>query len=163
DRADPLEFFRKAERYRRRYVRDLSEHYRALGMHYRPAEINRLSEQWLQDQIITAQKVQSVSQEKKNRLSEEMDKLITEKRVEVKRLLDGSAKPEGRVSPVIAFSDNFEAKAMQMGEQAAFDLSTEINHAVVQGISDVYVWTSQEDARVRKTHRMLNGKKFSFN
>lgn len=114
------------------------------------------------DQITLSDKIQEIAEEKKDRLSEELESLRTRKIDEVQKLLKQIEKPEGRVSPVVSFSHNFEDKAIQMGEDAAFDLATEINHSVVHGMSDIYKWTSQRDNRVRETHKKLNGKLFSY-
>lgn len=159
-RADKADFIDAADRFRRRYEADLMAHYRKVGYPFRPAQIRAEADAWLADQVTLADKVEEVAAEKKDTLAEELDVLRAGKIEEVKFLLSG--KPEGRVSPVVSFSRNFEDKAVQMGEEAAFDLAKEINHAVVSGMGDVYRWTSQEDKVVRKTHRRLNGKLFTY-
>lgn len=163
NRADRGEFYDSAFRYKKRYENELMAHYREMGYRFDPHEIRAMGDEWLKDQITIADKVRTVSDQKKDRLSEELDKLVEEKRREVGALLAGVAKPEGRVVSVVSFSHNFEAKALQMGEQAAFELGRDINHAIVEGIGDVYRWVTQEDTRVRKTHRKLNNKLFSYN
>lgn len=163
NRADRGEFYMSAERYKRRYENELMAHYRKLGFPFRTDEIRHMGDEWLKDQLLLADKVRFAADQKKDRLSEEFDKLVEEKRSEVGALLAGVAKPEGRVVSVVSFSHNFEAKALQMGEQAAFELGRDINHAIVEGMGDVYRWVTQEDNRVRKTHRKLNNKIFSYN
>ena len=158
-----MTFIEAADRFRRRYENELMVHYRRLGYPFRPGQIRDQANEWLKDQITLADRVQTVASEKKDGLADEFDLLRSEKRGEVRGLITGSFKPEGRVSPVVSFSHNFEDRAIQMGEDAAFDLATEINHAVVRGMGDTYRWTSQEDNRVRKTHRILNNKIFSYN
>lgn len=161
-RADRGSFIDAADRFRQRYQNELMAHYRRLRYPFRPGQVRDQADEWLADQITLADKVHAVAAEKKDRLGDELDRLRGAKREEVRGLLEHAQKPEGRVSPVVSFSHNFEDRAIQMGEDAAFDLATEINHSVVHGMGEVYRWTSQEDNRVRKTHRILNGKLFSY-
>lgn len=151
-----------ADRYRRRYAQELMAHYRKVGYRFRPEQIRILSDEWLKDQLVLSEKLKTIAAQKKARLAGELDDLIAEKREEVRRLHDDARKVEGKVASVISFSTNLEDRAIQMGEQAAFDLGREINHSVVEGMGDVYRWTSQQDKRVRKTHRKLHGKLFSY-
>lgn len=165
-RKNKTQFIDSVFRFRKRYEDELVKHYRKLKYPFRPGQIRDQADEWLKDQIALTDKIQEIAAEKKDNLAEEFEKLRSEKRIEVAGLLTDARrlvlKPEGRVSPVISFSRNLEDKAIQMGEDAAFDLGTEINHAIVHGMGDVYRWTSQEDDRVRKTHRILNGKLFTY-
>ncbi len=161
-RGDTREFYESAARYKKRYENELMAFYRKKGWPFRPEEIRTLADAWLADQLTVADRVNSVAAEKKDGLLVELDKLVEEKRGEVRDLLSGVKKPEGRVVSVVAFSNNFEAKAIQMGDDAAFDLATEINDHVVKGMTDRYDWNTQEDSAVRVTHRMLNKKTFSY-
>ena len=162
DRANVNEFFRKADYFRRRYESELTGYFEDAGYRYNPRRIKDLSRKWLQDQILIPRKLVTLADMKKGKLLE-LPKMNEDQRAEVLQLMQGAKiVTEGRVSPVISFADNLEARAVQLGEDAAFDLGRELNSDTVQQNSDVYLWNTQEDKQVRPTHRKLAHKRFSY-
>lgn len=161
DRANVSDFLRKANFFRRRYERDLTKYFKEIEISIAPDRIKELSQRWLTDQMLIPRKLAEIAEKKKDRIAAE--KMNETQKAEVLDMLSNPREREGKVSRVVAFSDNLEARALQIGEDSAFDLGREINHAAVSGASDTYRWTSQEDSRVRRTHQKLNGKIFSYN
>jgi gas vesicle protein len=162
ERADFDKFLESAERFKMRYERELAEHYRRLRYPFRPSQIRDLADQWLADQITIFGKVQEVSDEKKKNLQIKLDDTKDKKREEVSQLIEKAKRHEGRIARVVSFSENLEKRSEQIGEDQAFELATKINHHVVEQISGVYQWKTQEDSRVRKTHRKLANKIFAY-
>lgn len=164
DRADVNAFLKKADFFKRRYESELKKYFKKQNYAFSPKRIRELSDRWLADQIITSRKLNTLSNLKKGKLADDLSRLDEQTRTEVIELQERTkVKPEGRVISVVSFSDNLSARALQIGEDAAFDLGREINHAVVSDNSDTYLWCSQEDKEVRPTHRILNKKLFSYN
>lgn len=172
DRADNKvkeDFFYKAERYKKKYELDLIKHYHDAGIKIYPGTIRAKANQWLEDQTALVESIEVIAKAKKNELTAELfDKLRSEKAPDVQKMLNkvyltqADLSRGAEVYKVFSFSDNLEAKAMQLGEQQAFDLGAEINHDVMTDIGDRYEWRTQEDSKVRKTHRKLNGKTFLY-
>lgn len=165
DREDVNLFLQKAEFFKRRYANELQAYFTRKGFPFSPKRIKELADAWAADQVLTARKIRTLAGLKKGKLTRELTELDEEKKREVMELAEGARLPvEGsRIVPVISFADNFAARSLQVGEDAAFDLGRLINHEVVSDIGDTYRWTSQRDTRVRKTHRKLAGKIFSYN
>lgn len=166
-RAAEHELFKKADTFRLRYERALKEHYREQKIRIWPGTIVAKGQEWLREQKSLASTVKVVADAKKNKLAvEEFEKLRKESPGDVQRLLNKvylspeEQKRGDQVFGVFSFNDEMEKRAEQIGEEAAFDLGAKINDAVIQDLGDKYVWRTQEDSRVRKTHRKLNGKTF---
>jgi hypothetical protein len=162
DRADFDTFIDAAERFKRRYERELAEHYRKMNYPFRLSEIRDLADEWLADQVTIFGKVQEVADEKKNDLQNKLNESKDAKREEVSQLIQEARRHEGGIARVVSFSDNLEKRSEQIGEDQAFELATKINHHVVEKLSGVYLWKTQEDNRVRKTHRKLANKIFAY-
>lgn len=162
DRQDVGEFLGKAEYFRRRYVNDLKRYFEKLGVKFSPKRLEELSNNWLIDQATTSRKIVTLSDLKKGKIAADLSDLDEEKKKEVQDLLKGDLQP-GKVAPVVAFSDNLQARAVQIGEEAAFTLGRELNHDTVKQNSDVYEWITQGDSRVRRTHQRLANRLFSYN
>ena len=160
-RRNEKQFYDAAYRYKKRYEIELMKHYDKIGISYNRGMIKNIADEWLADQIIIAKKIESVTVDKKEGIIKKLDQLTLEKQAEVKKLLSARTH-EGRVASVVSFETNMDAKSRQMGEDAAFELSTKINQAVIKDISDVYIWKTQNDRHVRKPHRKLKNKLFSF-
>lgn len=163
------EFFQKVERYKRSYERDLIEHYHKAGIKIYPGTIRAKANQWYEDQGALVESIEVIAKAKKDELTTELfDKLRTEKSADVQKTLSkvyltqADLSRGAEVYKVFSFSENLEARAMQLGEQQAFDLGAEINHDVMTEIGDRYQWNTQEDSRVRKTHRKLDKKTFLY-
>lgn len=162
DRANVGEFLHKADFFRRRYENQLTEFFKDRGYLYRPRRIRDLSRRWLSDQLLIPRKLETISALKKGKIIEDLSELSAEAKKEAIKLYQGARlPPEGRVSPVLSFSENLMARAVQLGEESAFALGRDINSDTVRLNSDVYRWCTQEDKAVRPTHRKLARKLFS--
>jgi hypothetical protein len=161
-REDFGDFITRAERFRRRYERELIEHYQRLKYPFRRSEIRDLSEQWLADQVPIFGQVQEIADEKKKDLQIKLDKSKDIKREEVSELIEDAKRHEGRIVRVVSFADNLERRVEQIGEDQAFELATKINHQIVKQMSGVYRWRTQDDTKVRRTHRKLADKIFAY-
>lgn len=166
-RKAELELYQKADTFRMRYERALKEHYREQDIRIWPGTIKAKGQEWLREQKSLTQTVKVVADAKKNKLAvEEFEKLRKESPGDVQKLLSKIyLTPEQRrdgenVFGVFSFKDEMAKRAEQIGEESAFDLGKKVNDAVIQDLGDRYRWTTQEDNRVRKTHRKLNGKTF---
>lgn len=158
----------KADTFRLRYERALKEHYRIEDVKVWPGTIAAKGQEWLREQKSLAATVKVVAEAKKNKLvGEEFEKLRKESPADVQRILNRIyLSPEDqergdKVFGVFSFDDEMEKRAEQIGEEGAFDLGTKINDAVIDDLGETYLWMTQEDSRVRKTHRKLNKKCFS--
>lgn len=167
-RKAELELYSKADTFRMRYERALKEYYREKDVRIWPGTIRAKGQEWLREQKALATTVRVVADAKKNKLAaEEFEKLRKESPGDVQRLLNkiylspDEQKRGDKVFGVFSFQDEMAKRAEQIGEESAFDLGAKINDAVVDDLGDNYTWQSQEDSRVRKTHRILNGKTFS--
>lgn len=159
-------FFDDAERFQRSYERALTQHYRDKDIRIFPGTIREKGEQWLESQRALVDSIKVIATAKKDKLTGELfEKLRKDQSGDVQKMLNRIYLEPGdkaEVYRVFSFAESLEAKAEQIGDQAAFDLGQEINRAVIQGIGDRYKWQTQEDSRVRKTHRMLNKKTFLY-
>jgi len=167
-RKAELELYSKADTFRMRYERALKEYYHEKDIRIWPGTIRAKGQEWLREQKALATTVRVVADAKKNKLAaEEFEKLRKESPGDVQRLLNKiylspeEQKRGDNVFGVFSFKDEMAKKAEQIGEEGAFDLGAKINDAVIDDLGETYDWNSQEDSRVRKTHRMLNGKTFS--
>jgi hypothetical protein len=163
------DFFHKAERYKRHYERDLIDHYHKAGIKIYPGTIRAKANQWYEDQGALIESIEVIADAKKSELTTELfDKLRTEKSADVQKKLNkvyltqADLARGAEVYKVFSFSENLEARAMQLGEQEAYDLGAEINHDVMTALGDRYQWNTQEDSRVRRTHRKLDKKTFLY-
>ena len=166
-RAAESELYKKADTFRMRYERALKEYYREKEIRIWPGTIRAKGQEWLREQKSLTQAVKVVADAKKNKLAvDEFEKLRKESPGDIQKLLNKVyLSPEARkdgenVFGVFSFKDEMSKKAEQIGEEAAFDLGEKINDAVIGDLGDRYKWRTQEDKRVRKTHRKLNGKTF---
>mgnify|MGYP000022248287 CR=1 FL=1 len=161
------ELYQKADTFRMRYERALKEYYREQEIRIWPGTIKAKGQEWLREQKSLAATVRVVADAKKNKLAvEEFEKLRKESPGDVQKLLNKiylspEARKEGEnVFGVFSFKDEMAKRAEQIGEESAFDLGAKINDAVIGDLGDRYEWCTQEDSRVRKTHRKLNKKTF---
>lgn len=160
-------FYEEAERFKLAYERELRKYYQQEQIKIYPGTITAKGDAWLVQQKALAESVKVIAKAKKDKLiAAEFDKLKTEQDGDVQKAIDRiylsteDIKKGGEVYRVFSFADNFEAKAMQIGEEAAFDLGREINETVISQDSDEFGWETQRDNRVRATHKKLAGKNF---
>lgn len=165
DRADPKELMQSAERFKKRYQADLVDMFRRRRLSFSMPRVKELADLWLWDQIGTGKKIFEIAAEKKKNLYEKYKIAEQEAREKVSELREAPRTEKGLaiVVPDTSFSGNLARRALQIGEDEAFDLGRDLNHFVVSSNSDVYKWMTQKDSVVRPTHRKLQGKLFSYN
>lgn len=169
DKADREKFLQAAERYKRKYEKDLTDYYHRKRIKIYRGTIRAKADQWLKDQGTLASTIETIASAKKQKLTAEMfEKFRQSQSTDVQKILNkmyltkADEKRGAQVYQVFSFADNFEAKAEQLGEQSAFELGRDINTAVVSDVGDKYEWQTQEDSRVRETHQKLNKKTFLY-
>lgn len=162
-------FMQDAELFRRKYLRELEKHYRDEDIKIFPGTIQAKADQWLTDQGALAQSIRVIAQAKKSKLvTEEFDTLRKEQSADVQKALDRiyltkkDIEAGGEVYRVFSFAENLEAKAMQIGEESAFDLGREVNNAVFARNEEAFQWNTQNDKDVRWTHKRCHKKNFLF-
>jgi len=141
------------------------EMFRRRKLTFRRERIQELSDLWLADQLTTGKKILEVASEKKKKLNEKIILAEQESRDRISSLFDEPRTEKGlaKVLPNTSFTANLSRRAVQIGEDAAFELGRDLNHDVVSANTDTYRWRNQGDSRVRKTHRKLGDKIFSYN
>lgn len=163
------EFFDSAERFQKQYKRALVEYYEEKDINIYRGTIDAKAAQWLKDQKALIASVEVIAKAKKNNLiAEQFEKLKESETGGVQKMLNKiylskeDIEAGGEVYKVFSFADNLEDRAEQLGEESSFDLGRDINQAVLEDAGETYKWQTQEDAKVRKTHRMLAKKIFSW-
>jgi len=163
------DFFMRAFSFRNRYERDLIQYYREKNIKIFPGTIRAKADQWYKDQQNLVETVQAITHIKKENIKAELfDEYVKTKSPKVQKLLNdlylNKSEKEAGVSVlrVYSFSDNLLKKAEQLGSQSAYDLGSDINESVLSENYEAYDWNTQEDSRVRRTHRKLNKKTFLY-
>lgn len=152
-------FMAQAELFSRRYKLELIRFYKKEGVKIFSGTIDAKANQWLIDQKTLISHVKEISGDKKQQAQAELtSKIFGPGKKGAQDLIDELDLPERKFS----FLKHMQKRADQIGEQSSFDLGVDINTAVISESSDTYEWTSQQDKKVRATHRKLNGKIFSF-
>lgn len=152
-------FLDQAELFSRLYKRELIRFYKNEGIKIFSGTIDAKANQWLVDQKTLIKHVKEISGDKKDQAKFELvSKMLGPGKRGAQDLIDELDLPDRKFS----FSKHMQKKADQLGEQASFDLGADINNIVIEEAGDTYEWTSQEDSKVRPTHKKLNGKIFSF-
>ena len=163
-----VRFMAHASKFSLEYQRELTRWYKRIGVKIYPGTIHTRAAQWLEDQEALQQTIKAIALSKKEVIKDDLiSQLSKSPSIKTQRLIDNlyltpKQRETQQVYKVFSFKDNFLRRANQLGEQAAFDLGSDINNAVISEVSTTYAWQSQEDSLVRKTHRKLNGKIFSF-
>ncbi len=163
------EFLKSAENFKKRYQRELIKHYQNEDIKIHYGTITAKANQWLVDQRSLLDSIKVIAKGKKEKLTTELfEKLRTDQTGDVQKqinklyLTEKDIKSGEEVYRVFSFADNLAKKAEQLGEENAFELGKDINHAVISGLNDRYEWQTQQDKHVRKTHKKLNKKTFLY-
>jgi hypothetical protein len=169
EKAD--EFYQnQADLFARRYKYDLRKYYENKDIKIYRGTIDGKAQEWLHRQAATRESLKAIAEGKQNKLvADEFAKLAKSKSADAQKMLNRmyAAREGESVYRVFSFTENFEARAEQIGEETAFELGREINEAVMSNDSDRYLWQNQGDNRVRSTHEDapegLGGLVFLFN
>lgn len=146
-------FNERAERFAKRYRRELEEHYRLRGLRVYRGTLDGKVHEWLERQRALRDTLPIAIKERKEKVKDDYQKYLNE---------TFGAKKNENVYKVFSFADHFEKKSEQIGDDNAYDLGREINEGIIGQFTDRYIWTTQRDRRVRDTHRKLAGKCFLF-
>jgi hypothetical protein len=160
------EYDERARLFAKRYRHALERYYAARGMRVYRGTLDGKVKEWLSVQGALRD---SMKEMVTNRQSELVQKEIARLRKdndytaqEALNKIYGAQKGEN-VYKVFPFNAHYKDKAEQVGDENAYNLGTEINEGIIKEFSDRYIWTTQKDRKVRKTHRKLSGKCFLFN
>lgn len=159
----------EAEGFKRQYEFGLRKYYQESGIRVYAGTIKAKADAWLYQQQALAESIRIIARAKKDKLiAEEFDALKERQDGDVQKAINRvylskkDIERGGQVFRVFSFDENFEAKAQQIGEEAAFDLGREINEAVISQDGEEFGWETQHDRNVRATHRKLAGKNFKI-
>lgn len=166
-RESEKDFLKKVSNFRKKFEKEIIEFYKKRKYKIDYKEIQNLSLTWQAEQLATAGKIKAnIKQKEQKQILEKKEEILKDQ----KKLFDDASKKKPRdFTPVIKgltagkMDSDFLKKSKQIGDQSAFDFITEINNLVVKDNSENFDWTSQKDNKVRKTHKKLNGKTFSWN
>lgn len=159
------QFLKQAERFSLKYRQALIRRYKREGIKIYPATIEAKTEQWLDDQKALVSTIQTITDNKKEKIKEKLliglDSMNPMRRDKAQLAIDNlylTPEQQGKqnVYKVYSFGKHMFRRADQLGEQESFNLGSDVNNAVVQENSNLYLWISQRDGDVRETHRMLN-------
>ena len=158
-------FNERAERFAKRYRRELEEHYRLRGLRVYRGTLDGKVHEWLERQRALRDSLPIAMKERQQELVQrEIDNLRDNESADAQEMLNRlyEAKKNENVYKVFSFADSYEKKSEQIGDDNAYDLGREINEGIIGQFTDRYIWTTQRDRRVRDTHRKLAGKCFLF-
>jgi len=162
-------FMNRAKSFKIKYEKDLIQYYQEKDIKIYRGTIREKANQWLENQVNIAESVEIIAKAKKDKVKDELfqdyiktGSLSAQELLNKIYLSESEQKKGGQVLKIFSFADNLENKAEQIGSQAAFDLGDEINHEVISELGEKYEWRTQEDRKVRSTHRKLNGKAFLY-
>lgn len=168
DNADEdarLDYDLKASLFARSYRRALENHYKEKGIKVYRGTLDGKMKGWLDNQQAMRDTLANLVKTRQSELvAKEIERLRTAKDPDAQKMLNKlyEAKEGENVYKVFSFAEHFEDKAEQIGDDNAYELGREINETVIKQHSEVYIWDTQRDKKVRETHRKLRGKCFRF-
>ena len=159
------EFNSRARLFSKRYRHALEAHYAAKGMRVYRGTLDGKVKEWLNVQYALRDTMKETVKDRQNEIvQKEIARLIKNNSYTAQEALNKiyGAREGENVYKVFSFADHYRDKAEQIGDDNAYALGTVLNEGIIKEFSDVYIWTTQRDKRVRKTHRKLSGKCFRF-
>jgi len=121
--------------------------------------------EWLTVQYALRDTMKETVKDRQNEIvQKEIARLQKEKSYTAQEALNKiyEAREGENVYKVFSFGDHYKDRAEQIGDDNAYALGTVLNEGIIKEFSDRYIWATQRDKRVRKTHRKLQGKCFLF-
>lgn len=183
--SDRIKFFKRLEKFKNMYQRNLEIIYKNVNIH--PGTIEAKANQWLSDQKHLILNIHTIAESKKTNLKEALIKQLNQPRgispEKIKRVqeqvdtlyLSPEERREQNVSYVKSFDlakifkkheKNFNTEMKrrinQLADQEIFDLSKDVNETVIKKETNTYTWMTMGDSKVRKTHAKFANKHFSF-
>lgn len=160
-----LDYDLAASRFARSYRHALETYYKDKGMNVYRGTLDGKMHEWLKGQQALRESLEITIKERQDELvTSEIEKLRFNKDADAQKMLNKlyDAKKGENVYKVFSFAEHFNDRAEQIGDDNAFELGREINETVIKLYSEIYIWETQRDKRVRGTHKKLRGKCFRF-
>ncbi len=159
------EFNSRARLFAKRYRHALEDHYAAKGMHVYRGTLDGKVKEWLNIQYALRDTMKETVKDRQNVIVQrEIERLQKQESYTAQEALNKiyAARQGENVYKVFSFGECYQDRAEQIGDNNAYVLGTELNEGIIKEFSDRYIWATQRDKRVRKTHRKLQGKCFLF-
>jgi len=158
-------FDSRARLFSKRYRHALEAHYAAKGMRVYRGTLDGKVKEWLTVQYALRDTMKETVKDRQNEIvQKEIARLQKDKSYTAQEALNKiyEAREGENVYKVFSFGDHYKDRAEQIGDDNAYALGTVLNEGIIKEFSDRYIWATQRDKRVRKTHRKLQGKCFLF-
>lgn len=155
----------RARLFSRRYRHALEAHYAARGMRVYRGTLDGKVNEWLSVQgALRDSMKEMVTNRQSEVVQKEIARLIKDNSYTAQEALNKvyDARKGENVYKIFSFEDHYKDKAEQIGDENAYNLGTAVNEGIIKEFSDRYIWTTQKDKRVRKTHKLLATKCFLF-
>lgn len=166
DDADARDEFNSCARlFSKRYRRALESHYAEKGMKVYRGTLDGKVKEWLNVQYALRDSMKETVKDRQNVIVQrEIERLQKQKDYTAQEALNKiyDARENENVYKVFSFGEHYQDRAEQIGDENAYALGTIINEGIIKEFSDRYIWQTQRDGRVRKTHKKLQGKCFLF-
>lgn len=166
DAQDAREVFDSwARLFSKRYRHALENHYAAKGMRVYRGTLDGKVKEWLNVQYALRDTLKDTVKDRQNEIvQKEIARLQKDNSYTAQEALNKiyDARENENVYKVFSFGDHYKDRAEQIGDDNAYALGTVLNEGIIKEFSDRYIWATQRDKRVRKTHRKLQGKCFLF-
>lgn len=159
------EFDSRARLFSKRYRHALEAHYAAKGMRVYRGTLDGKVKEWLTVQAALRDTLKDTVKDRQNVIVQrEIERLQKDNSYTAQEALNKiyEAREGENVYKVFSFGDHYKDRAEQIGDDNAYMLGTTLNEGIIKEFSDRYIWSTQRDKRVRKTHRKLQGKCFLF-
>lgn len=160
-----VNFNLRARLFSRRYRSALESYYAAKGMRIYRGTLTGKVKEWLNVQYALRDSMKEMVKDRQNVVVQrEIERLQKDKSYTAQEALNKiyAAREGENVYKVFSFGEHFQDRAEQIGDDNAYALGTTLNEGIIKEFSDRYIWMTQRDKRVRKTHRKLRGKCFLF-
>jgi uncharacterized protein with gpF-like domain len=158
-------FDEKARLFSKSYRHALEEHYRKKGLNIYRGTLTGKVKEWLTVQYALRDTMKETVKDRQNVIVQrEIERLQKQKDYTAQEALNKiyDARENENVYKVFSFGEHYKDRAEQIGDENAYALGTTLNEGIIKEFSDRYIWMTQRDKRVRKTHRKLQGKCFLF-
>lgn len=166
DAQDAREAFdTRARSFSKRYRHALESYYAAREMRVYRGTLDGKVREWLDVQYALRDSMKEMVKDRQNVIVQrEIERLQKDESYTAQEALNKiyQAREGENVYKVFPFGEHYQDKAEQIGDDNAYALGTVLNEGIIKEFSDRYIWQTQRDKRVRKTHRKLQGKCFLF-
>jgi len=155
----------RARLFSKRYRHALESYYAAKNMRVYRGTLDGKVKEWLTVQAALRDTLKDTVRDRQNVIVQrEIERLQKDNSYTAQEALNKiyEAREGENVYKVFSFGEHYKDRAEQIGDDNAYMLGTTLNEGIIKEFSDRYIWSTQRDKRVRKTHRKLQGKCFLF-